>query len=362
MPRCSLLNDWPVQIVLQTAESQEVFRTAASKSCVLTYCKNMHIPGLHHITAISGAPQVNHDFYTKLLGLRLVKKTVNFDDPQTWHLYYGDETGNPGTLLTFFPFENAAEGKAGSGMASRIGFAVPGDSFSWWVNRIAESVERFDPPSERFGAPVITFVDPDGLLLEIMPLPGAEDLPGWAHGDIPNEHSIRCFSNATLLLDDGAETAKLLEVMGYEPLEKDGVFQRFAVSGTGTASDESPPPSPTVPAPFIDLHIQKTTIGRMGRGTVHHVAFRAENEEEQRQWREALLQAGLRPTEVVDRQYFKSIYFHEPGGVLFELATDPPGMLIDEDRESLGTGLQLPPWFEENRHWIEDRLPELRTR
>lgn len=321
----------------------------------------MHISGIHHITAISGGPQANYDFYADTLGLRLVKKTVNFDDPQTWHLYYGDAAGSPGTLLTFFPFEHASPGRAGTGMASRIGFAIPEESFSWWVDRIASRVERFDPPSKRFGSPVITFQDPDGLMLEIMTLPGAEKLSGWAHGDIPVEHSIRCFANATLLLDDGTDTARLLQIMGYEPLEKDGVFQRFAVAGS-TETHEDSHDGDFRPAPYLDLHIQKTSIGRMGSGTVHHVAFRTKNEEAQKQWREALMSAGLRPTEVVDRQYFKSIYFHEPGGVLFELATDPPGMLIDETMESLGTGLKLPPWFEENRHWIEERLPALRSR
>ncbi len=326
----------------------------------------MHISGIHHITAISGGPQINYDFYAKILGLRLVKKTVNFDDPQTWHLYYGDETGSPGTLLTFFPFEHASPGKAGTGMASRIGFAVPGDSFQWWVDRISGKVSRFDPPSERFGNPVITFQDPDGLLLEITTLPMVEKLPGWATGDIPKEHSIRCFANATLLLDDGVETARLLQIMGYEPLQKDGVFQRFAAYGSSASSVSDAggggqASSGIVPAPFIDLHIQKTTVGRMGTGTVHHVAFRAENEEQQLQWRDALMKAGLRPTPVVDRQYFRSIYFHEPGGVLFELATDPPGMLIDEGMDTLGTALKLPPGLEQNRHWIEEHLPELTT-
>jgi len=350
-----------VRLFFKLIQPFTICSSSSTKSC-FTYTECMHIPGLHHITAISGGPQQNYDFYAGIMGLRLVKRTVNFDDPQTWHLYYGDEAGSPGTLLTFFPFENASPGGAGTGMASRIGFAVPEESFSWWVDRISDRVERFDPPAERFGSPVITFQDPDGLLLEIMPLPGVSQLPGWSHGDIPQEHSIRCFANATLLLDDGADTAKLLQVMGYEPLEKDGVFQRFAVKGAPGGSDGSPGDGHPVPAPFVDLHIQKTTVGRMGSGTIHHVAFRAENEEGQLKWREALVKAGLSPTQVVDRQYFKSIYFHEPGGVLFELATDPPGMLIDEDKVSLGTGIKLPPWFEENRQWIEERLPELKTK
>lgn len=308
----------------------------------------MNIPGIHHITAISGSPQPNFDFYTDVLGLRLVKKTVNFDDPQTYHLYYGDETGGPGTLITFFPFQNAMEGKAGTGMANRIAFAVPDNSFRYWTDRIAGRVERFNPPAERFGRPVLTFQDPDGIFLEIMPVSGAETLPGWDNGDIPATHSIHSFAGTTLLLDDASETAKLLQIMGYEPLQSDGIFQRF-VSGENDT------------APYVDLQVQPVVPGRMGRGTIHHIAFRTKDESEQLAWREEFIKMGLQPTEVIDRQYFKSIYFREPGGVLFELATDSPGMLIDESKERLGAELKLPPQYEDHREWIEARLPELRT-
>ncbi len=308
----------------------------------------MVIPGIHHITAISGTPRVNYDFYTGVLGLRMVKKTVNFDDPQTYHLYYGDETGTPGTLLTFFPLENAYQGKAESGMANRIGFAVPEDSFDWWVDRIAQHVERFDPPAERFGRPVLTFQDPDGLMLEIIPLSGVETLPGWENGEVPRKHSIRSFANATLLLEDATHTGKLLKTMGYEMTEQDGIFQRYVADNHSH-----------VVAPFLDLQIQPGVAGRMGKGTIHHVAFRAKDEQEQLRWREEFIKVGLQPTNVVDRQYFKSIYFREPGGVLFEVATDPPGMLIDEPKASLGESLRLPPWYEDRRDQIEANLPFL---
>lgn len=337
-----------------------IFHTSGVKTVTTQNKQNsgpLNIQGIHHITAISGAPQINYDFYIGVLGLRLVKKTVNFDDPQTYHLYYGDATGTPGTLLTFFPFENAGAGKTGTGMAGRIGFAVPGNSFDFWVDRIADLVDRFDPPGDRFGKPVITFQDPDGMMLEIMPVSGVEERPGRDSGEIPEEYSIRSFANATLLLDDAAETGRLLEIMGYRPSERDGIFHRY-IAGNADSGQHKTGSS----ASCLDLQIQQASPGSMGKGTVHHVAFRAKDEAEQLQWRDSIIKAGLHPTEVVDRQYFKSIYFREPGGVLFEIATDPPGMLIDEPVEKLGTSLRLPPWYEGRRARIEFELPDLVTK
>ena len=303
------------------------------------------IAGLHHVTAIAGNPQRNIDFYTGLLGLRLTKQTVNFDDPATYHLYYGDGLGQPGSIMTFFPFDGIIQGKSGQGMATHTAFSIPKDALEFWIDRFAERAFDFENPQERFGDTVLGLVDPDGLKLELI----AHDTPlppmAWQAADIPAAHAIRSFHSTSLTLQRPERTAYLLtDIMGYELTGEEGERMRLA-SGEDA------------PANFIDLvKATSTDLSRNGGGTVHHIAFRAADEETQLTWREALLSAGMHVTEVKDRQYFKSIYFREPGGVLFEIATDAPGFSFDEPIESMGQSLKLPPWLEAQREGIARRL------
>ncbi len=304
------------------------------------------IPGLHHVTAVAVAAQPNVDFYVGVLGQRLVKRTVNFDDPGTYHLYYGDAAGRPGTILTFFPFAGAVPGRAGAGMASATAYVVPPGSIDSWMERLADRGLDFDAPTERFGERVLPLTDPDGLPLELVERAEAEALPGWPGGPVPEEHAARAFDGVTLALYDPEPTARLLrDVFGYEEVrEERGRLRLRSPSGEAGAR--------------VDL-VQTEGRGRPGAGTVHHVAFRTRSDKEQAEWQDVLRQAGLRVTEVKDRQYFHSVYFREPGGVLFELATDQPGFLRDEPDEALGAELRLPPWLEGRRTEIERRLPEL---
>ncbi len=301
------------------------------------------IPGLHHVTAVSGPAQRNADFYVGVLGLRLVKKTVNFDDPGTYHLYYGDALGRPGSVLTFFPWANAAPGRSGAGMAAATAYAVPADALDFWMTRFADRALDFDAPVERFGEAVLGFADPDGLRLELV-ADGATG-EGWAEGPVPPEAAVRSFHSVTLALTDTGPTARVLALFGWDNVGEEAGRLRFRAPGGG-------------PASVVDL-VQTTERGRPGAGTVHHVAFRARGDEEQRAWQDALRSAGLFVTEVKDRQYFRSVYFREPGGVLFEIATDAPGFTADEPADALGGALKLPPWVEDRRAAIERQLPPL---
>ncbi len=312
------------------------------------------IRGLHHVTAIASGAQVNLDFYTRVMGLRLVKRTVNFDAPDTYHFYYGDAAGSPGSLLTFFPFEDAAPGRVGTGMAETTAFAIPEAAFEPWMSRFAEAGRDFDGPVTRFGARTLGLRDPDGLRIELVAEPGLDGAApggGGPDGLVSAEHAIRRLYSVALCVEAPERTARLLTAtFGYEAVGEEAGRQRFRVRGGG-------------PAGIVDLLCQPDRMrGRMGAGTVHHVAFRARDEAEQLTWREAILALGFDVTPVLDRQYFRSIYFREPGGVLFEIATDPPGFAIDEAREALGTALKLPPWLEPQRAGIERRLPPLRLR
>lgn len=304
------------------------------------------IAGLHHVTAMGGSPQVNLDFYVSLLGLRLVKRTVNFDDPGTYHLYYGDEVGTPGTILTFFPWEDARQGRQGKGQAVVTSLSVPGDSLGFWVDRLRAHGVEIEEPMRRFDEEVIEFHDPDGLRLEIVAHPGAAGAQPWRAGPVPVEHSARGFHSVALCVEEGEGTGRLLtEVFGAELVTEDGNGRfRFRVGEGKNAS-------------FVDVLAQpEAQPGIVSRGTVHHIAFRARDDEEQLTWRRELMERGFDVTPVLDRQYFRSVYFREPGGVLFEIATDPPGFTWDEPVEELGSGLKLPPWLEQHRERIEGHV------
>lgn len=311
------------------------------------------MPGIHHITAICGDPQRNVDFYVGLLGLRLVKRTVNFDDPGTYHLYYGDGLGSPGTIMTVFawilPPTVQANARQGTGQVTATPFWIPAESLDFWIDRLAAAGVDFDGPEERFGEPIISFLDPDGLPLELVARPDGVLRAPWDEGPVPVEHAIRGFAGATLSLDGYERTAALLtETMGFRLVGSEGSRFRFQV---GEGDD----------AAMIDLHCQpEGEPGRMGIGAVHHIAWRARTLEEQQEWRSVLATVGMDVTPVLDRTYFTSIYYREPGGVLFEIATDPPGFTADEAAEELGEQLKLPEWLEPRRERLEARLPELR--
>lgn len=304
------------------------------------------IAGIHHITGISGPAQENVDFYAGVLGLRLVKRTVNFDDPGTYHLYYGDYEGSPGSIMTFFPWANARRGRAGSGMVGLTSFSVSQKSLDYWVDRLTGSSPVEPTRAVIFGEEAIQFADPDGLQLALVGLKRADASSESEAGSL--DFSIRGFHGATLLVAQPDSTAKLLtDTFGYRFLSQEGDRLRF-VSGEDALGN------------YLDLE-KRTDTARPGSGTIHHIAFRARNEAEQLEWREAVASSGLFVTEVKDRHYFKSIYFREPNGVLFEIATDPPGFSADETIDHLGEQLKLPAWLEPRRSAIEDKLVDLRT-
>ena len=306
--------------------------------------------GIHHVTAIAGKPDRNLAFYTRILGLRFVKKTVNFDDPGTYHFYYGDEAGTPGTILTFFPWEHAAAGRSGIGQTFETAFRVPAGSIAYWAQRLVEKGVKHNSPTKRFDQPLLELTDPDGMSLALVGVEGAEAEGAWSHGEVPAEHAIRGFHGVTLLLRDGAATAAVLtSVLGFAEAGREASTARFrARAPVGGVVDIR------AVGDFLAAH--------MGRGSVHHVAFRARDDAEQAAMARKLTQAhDLHVTEQKDRQYFRSVYFREPGGVLFEIATDAPGFTIDEPLAGLGKDLKLPPFLESARNRIEAALPALQT-
>lgn len=305
----------------------------------------LSISGIHHITVLSGNAQRNYDFYTKVLGLRMVKKTVNFDSPTTYHLYYGDYNGSPGTIMTFFPWDNAAQGKPQNGEVTSVMFSIPSDSISYWVDRLSERDVDFDISNDGFGNQVIKINDPDLLRLELVAAEANDAIPGWSNGEIPQDHSIRGFYGAALSILKPGGTRLLLEEMGFVHSGTEGSRIRY----TSTADIGS----------VIDIIQEEQLLGRVGRGSVHHIAFRVADDTEEAYWAKKLTDLGLAVTPVQDRQYFRSIYFREPGGVLFEIATDIPGFDRDEELEKLGTTLKLPAWYEDRREIIEQSLPEI---
>ena len=305
------------------------------------------ILGIHHVTAIASDPQRNLDFYTELLGLRLVKRTVNFDDPGTYHLYFGDDAGSPGTILTFFPWPGAARGSVGVGQVTVTSFSVPEQSLGYWERRLSSAHVPVERSGKRFDEVVLTFADPDGLKLEIVGHPGVREPRVPVGSAIPENHAIRGFYAVTLSEQEFEATAELLRTMGFRSVAEYGNRFRFDV-GEGRAG-----------ARVDVLCVSEARHGRISAGTVHHVAWRVADDESQRAWRQHLLEKHVDITPVIDRCYFHSVYFREPGGVLFELATDPPGFAIDEPPEHLGENLKLPSWLETHRKEIEGVLPAL---
>jgi glyoxalase family protein len=303
--------------------------------------------GIHHITAIAGEPKRHVAFYRDLLGLRMVKRTVNFDDPSTWHLYYGDETGTPGTALTFFVWNQLPAGRHGSGEPQEIAFAVPEDGLEFWRKRLSEKGIALKDAA-RFGEQAIAFDDADGHKLEIVGSKNAGEIPGWSNGDVPSEHAIRGFHGITLEVSHPATTGRVLhEVFGFEPAGTEGNRHRFRSGNAPIGS-------------VVDLRVTPGAHrAGQGTGTVHHVAFRASGDEQEMQFRDRAIDLGLRPTDQVPRHYFRSVYFREPNGILFGIATDDPGFTVDEPKEMLGKQLLLPPWYEQHRKQIESALPPL---
>jgi glyoxalase family protein len=307
-----------------------------------------HTTGIHHVTAISGGPQRNVDFYAGTLGLRLVKKTVNFDDPETYHLYYGDGAGSPGTIMTFFPWAHAPGGRIGAGQLVVTSFSIPTASLGYWTERLVEKGVRFERPHDRFGDTILSFEDPDRLRIELV---ATEDgRQGWSGGPVRTEHSVRGFHHVALAVEAPERTAALMtDTLGFRRLDEAEGRIRLSAGEGG-------------PGDLVDV-VNATGFprGSMGVGTVHHVAFRVSDEETQLALREEVAVLGYSVTPVLDRNYFRSIYFREPGGVLFEIATDPPGFAVDEDPEHLGEDLKLPPWLETRRDRLEEVLPSLRV-
>ena len=310
------------------------------------------ISGLHHVTAICSNPQKNIDFYTTLLGLRLVKVTVNFDDPTTYHLYYGDEVGHPGTILTFFPWSDAPKGHRGTGQAITTSFLVPEKSIDYWKDRLKSNDICFGGPKKRFKDElVITLYDPDGLELELVAHSSAKenDERFWKDGPISYENGIRGFFSVSLSEEGYELTSEILNELGYKMIENEG--NRFRFQQTDSESTG---------AKVLDvLCLPYTHPGMIGIGTVHHIAFRTSSDENQKLIRESIIKKGLNPTPVIDRTYFHSVYFREPGGILFEIATDPPGFTIDQKIEDLGRRLVLPTWLEPLRENLEKVLPKI---
>jgi glyoxalase family protein len=302
--------------------------------------------GIHHVTAISGAPQRNVDFYASTLGLRLVKKTVNFDDPETYHLYYGDGAGSPGTIMTFFPWAHAPGGRIGAGQPVVTSFSIPAASLGYWTERMIEMGVRFEKPRDRFGDTVLSFEDPDRLRIELVAT--EDERQGRSGGPVQDEHSVRGFHHVALAVETTERTARLMtDTLGFWRADKAEGRIRLAAGEGG-------------PGDLVDVvNAAGFPHGSMGVGTVHHVAFRVPDEQTQLALREEIAALGYNVTPVLDRNYFRSIYFREPGGVLFEIATDPPGFAVDEAEDELGTHLMLPPWLETRRDRLEEVLPPL---
>ncbi|NIK79129.1 glyoxalase family protein [Paenibacillus castaneae] len=308
---------------------------------------SMHTSGIHHITAFVRNAQRTADFYAGVLGLRLIKKTINFDAPEVYHLYFGDEMGSPGTIITFFPWENSRRGRVGSGQVGYTTYVVPADAFEFWQERLNKLSVDYEQ-TVRFGENYLQFVDPDGLKLEIVARDGGKE-SSWSFGGVPAHKAIKGFGGAILYSSAPNHTADLLvSLMGLERVGREGAYARFKAAGdVGN---------------LIDIYMEPMELGHGGSGTVHHIAWRAKDDEEHALWRDHAAREGLEPTPIIDRQYFNAIYFREPGGLLFEIATDPPGFARDEEPDKLGGKLMLPEWFEAKRSQIEQLLSPFEVR
>lgn len=310
------------------------------------------VTGLHHVTAISGPAQENLDFYAGLLGMRLVKKSVNQDDPGTYHLFYADAEGHPGTDLTFFPWAHMAPGRPGHGISSEVQLAVPPGSIDWWGERLGRYGVRLSMPETRFGERALPLIDTHGQAIALVEAAdhATRTFTPWEQSPVPVERQIRGLHAARLVERELGPTAFfLINSLGFTHQGTEGAWHRYAVAGGGTGR-------------FIDLReAPDERRGHWGVGTIHHLAWRVDDEAHELDVRARVDQVGLRPTPVIDRFWFKSVYFKEPGGVLFELATDGPGFAVDEDPAHLGESLVLPPWLEPQRTAIEAALPTLVT-
>jgi len=302
------------------------------------------VTGIHHVTALADNAQQNIDFYTGILGLRMVKKTINFDAPNVYHLYYGNETGSPGTIMTFFPYSGLIRGRSGKGQMTVTSFSAPESSLDYWLKRLAKFNVKFSSPQQRFDDElVVSFQDVHGLELELV-FNKHDQRDGFTYGQIPKENAIKGFYGVVLSEEGYEKTAALLlGAMNHKMVTEKGNRFRFSASGK--------------PGDFVDLLCVPDSLrGHPGSGTIHHLAFATPNDQSQLEARALLLSKGFDVTPVMDRQYFHSIYFREPGGVLFEIATLPPGFAVDEDPRHLGEALKLPPWVEPHRAEIEQGL------
>ena len=307
------------------------------------------ITGIHHVTALADDAQKNVDFYAGVLGLRMVKKTINFDAPDVYHLYYGNEKGSPGTIITFFPYPGLVRGRHGKGQMTVTSFSTPESSLDYWMKRLSKFGIQHTQPEQRFDSETfIGFEDIHGLALELV-FNKSDYRDGFTYGQIPLEHSVRGFYGISLSEEGYERTAGLLlQGLDHKLITEKGNRFRYSVSGQ--------------PGDFVDVLCEPDSLrGLGGSGTIHHLAFATPNDQTQLEAREKLMKLGLNVTPVLDRQYFQSIYFREPGGILFEVATNPPGFQIDEDPAHLGEALQLPPWVENARKDIEENLQVIKV-
>lgn len=305
------------------------------------------VTGIHHVTALAGNAQKNLDFYTGILGLRLIKKTVNFDANQIYHLYYGDAEGNPGSVLTFFPYDGLKMGRHGKGMLNTTTFSVPLDAIEFWENRLKQFGVNYKEPQLRFETEVVIyFEDHDGLGMELI-FNDYDKRTGYHKGPFNESNAIRGFHNVEIWHEGYEQTGGLLtEYLDHELIAESNNRFRFAADNSS--------------GNYIDILCEPNSLrGLAGSGTVHHLAFKTADRTSQEKIREKIVERGLNPTEILDRNYFTSIYFKEPGGVLFEVATAGPGFAVDEDIDHLGEELKLPGWFEKERETIEKALPKL---
>ena len=304
--------------------------------------------GIHHVTAIAGDAQENLDFYTGVLGLRLVKRSVNQDATDTYHLFYADADGHPGADLTFFPWPDLPPGRRGVGLTSEVSFAVQPDTLSWWTERLSRAGIQTPAPEVRFGERTLAVADPHGLKLALVETADSREFTAWRGSPVPEGFQVRGIHGVRMRERDLISTGGFLkEGMGFAELAQESGWHRFGPPGGGSGR-------------FLDVRESTEPRGQWGVGAVHHVAWRVADDAAQQRARADVIAAGARPTPQIDRFWFRSVYFKEPGGVLFELATDGPGFAVDESADTLGEHLVLPPWLEGQRAKIEAALPRLK--